>query len=252
MKIAGNQSYFFPYIGYFQLINAVDKFIISDNLSFVNKGWVNRNKILVKNTGTIMVTVPLKNRNSCSKICDIKIDDQNGSLYWRKKLCKTIYVNYRQAHMFDAIFPFLEALINYPTEFLSELNTHAIESICNYLNINTIIENDPNKYRHIEELLFDSKYISDNYGDLESKIVRVLEICKYEKADMLFNLIGGSSLYSKDIFKKYNIDINFLKMGDITYKQNGGSFFPKLSIIDVLMYNPIERIREMLGDFELL
>jgi hypothetical protein len=108
MKLAGNQSYFFPYVGYFQLINAVDKFILYDNLNFIDRGWVNRNRILIKNSGASMITVPLLNSSSNRKILDIEISDKQGDAKWREKLCKTLYVNYRHSPMFDEVFPLIE------------------------------------------------------------------------------------------------------------------------------------------------
>jgi hypothetical protein len=252
MTIAGNQSYFFPYIGYFQLINAVDKFIIYDDLTFVNKGWINRNQILIKNAGACLITVPLINRTSSAKIRYIKIDDQNGTSYWRKKLSKTIYVNYRHAPMFDKIFPLVESLINYPTEYLSELNAQSIRAVCNYLKINTIIESDMARYQEIESNLLDEKFTSENYGNIEPKAIRIIEICKYEGANSLYNSLGGVALYSKEMFEKYNILIRFIKTKSIQYKQFDNTFVPNLSIIDVLMFNSIDKIHEMLLEFELI
>lgn len=252
MKLAGNQSYFFPYVGYFQLINAVDKFILYDNLNFIDRGWVNRNRILIKNSGASMITVPLLNSSSNRKILDIEISDKQGDAKWREKLCKTLYVNYRHSPMFDEVFPLVESLIKYQTRYLSEMNANAIISICKYLNLNTEIEFDSNKYQHIEGLLFNDKFLSDNYRDIEKKIVRVIEICKQEEAEVLYNAIGGADIYSKEIFRKFNIELKFLKSGNIVYKQYNDQFVPNLSIIDLMMFNGISKIHEILSDYDLL
>ncbi len=59
MKLAIMQPYFFPYIGYFQLINTVDEFVVYDNIEFTKKGWINRNRILV-NGKDEYITLPIK------------------------------------------------------------------------------------------------------------------------------------------------------------------------------------------------
>lgn len=250
--IAGNQSYFFPYLGYFQLINAVDKFNLYDNLNFISRGWVNRNNILLNNGNVFMITVPLANRSSFIKIRDLEIDDLNGSMKWRHKICKTIYDNYKRALMFGEMYPFLESLIHHPTKHLSELNSNSVIQICKYLSINTTIETNPDIYQHIESLLLNEKYISENYGNLETKEIRLIEICRFEKADTIYNSIGGTSFYSKDKFGKYGVNVRFLKMKEIAYKQHDNPFVPNLSIIDVLMFNSRTRVQEMLREYELI
>ncbi len=199
-----------------------------------------------------MITLPLANRSSFIKIRDLQIDDLNGSVKWRDKICKTIYDNYRRAPMFGEIYPLLESLIHYPTRYLSELNINSVKTICNYLGIDTKIEADQDIYQNIETLLLNKEYISENYVNLEPKEIRLIEICKVERADTMYNSIGAVTLYSKETFSKYGIQFRFLKMKDITYKQFDNPFVPNLSIIDVLMFNKSERVQEMLTEYELL
>jgi hypothetical protein len=252
MIIAGNQSYFFPYLPYFQLINAVDKFNLNDNFNFIAKGWVNRNNILLKDRGSFMISMPLANRSSFTRIRDLVIDDVNGTMKWRNKICKTIYDNYRHAPMFRTVYPFLETLIHCPTQYLSVLNINAITEICRYLEIETVIESDQDIYQHVENLLQDEEYISKNYPGLESREVRVLEICRHEGAEALVNSIGGMSLYRKEVFERFGISLKFLKSNNNTYRQSSGDFVPNLSIIDVLMFNEPEEVKNMLFDYELI
>lgn len=252
MIIAGNQSYFFPYIGYFQLINAVDRFTFADNLLFINKGWVNRNRILIRNTGPFIITVPLINRKSNSRIRDIIIDDQNGQMYWRKKMCKTIYDNYKRAPYFNTVYPFVEELIYRKTESLSELNSNSVVSVCEYLKIDTEIIQNPDRHNVVEDILKDEEYITKTYRDTEKKVIRILEICKFEGADTVYNSIGGASLYNKESFSKYSINLMFLKTKNITYEQKNDPFIPNLSIIDVMMFNSVDQIRGMLDNYEVI
>ncbi len=252
MTIAANQSYFFPYIGYFQLINSVDRFIIYDNLNFISKGWVNRNNILKKYGSVIMITLPLVNRSSFTKINELEIDDLNDNMQWRRKICKTIYHNYSNAPLFKEIYGWIESLILYPTRYLSELNANLIVSVCNYLNVTTRIDYDPGACNRTESLLLDERYMKVNYPDLQPKEARIVEICRVQGADTIHNAIGGTAIYRKEIFTRYNIRLKFLKTGSIKYRQFNHAFVPGLSIIDVLMFNSRERIAEMLNEYELI
>jgi len=249
MKLGIMQPYFFPYIGYFQLINTVDKYIIYDNLNFIRHGWVNRNQILVNHSHKSMITVPLKHKSSFVKIRDIEIDETNS---WRKKLLKTLELNYKKAPMFNNVYPFLNKLINFETTLLSEFNINAIKELCKYLRINTIIESDSMKYKHIENNLCDNNYNRLNNKTIDSKIVRVLKICKEENADTFYNPIGGVELYPKELFAENKIDIYFIKTKQIYYKQFKNEFIPNLSIIDVMMFNSVEEINNMLDNYELI
>lgn len=90
MKIAIMQPYIFPYIGYFQLINAVDKFIIYDDVNYIKQGWINRNKILLNNEDYLF-TFPLKNASSYKKINEIELSENLYSK-WKIKFFKTLEV----------------------------------------------------------------------------------------------------------------------------------------------------------------
>ena len=252
MIIAGNQSYYFPFLGYFQLINAVDRFTLYDNLDFSENRWVHHNRIKLRNGNIFTLSVPLINRTSSTLISDLTIFDAEGNRNWRRKTCKTIYDNYLRAPMFRRVFPLLEALINYPVQSVSALNTNSLVEICRYLNIDTTIQSGPDIYADIELRLSDSKYMESEYPDIAKKDARIIEICRHEGADTLYNSMGGVGLYKKEIFLNYGIRVRFLKRKEITYRQPGDGFIPDLSIIDVLMYNDVPTISGMLEDYDLI
>jgi hypothetical protein len=252
MKLAMMQPYFFPYLGYFQLINAVDKYILYDNVYFTKNGWINRNRILEKNKGEILITMPLKNKSHLKKIYEVLIDDSQP---WRKKVLKSLQNNYNKAPMFHAAFPLLEYLISYNTDNLSEYNINSIKEICNYLEIKTEIITDRKKYLSIEDNLKETtneKILSETDETINSKTKRILDVCSYEKADIYINAIGGKELYSKEIFSQNYIELFFIQSSQTYYKQYENEFIPWLSIIDVLMFNPREHIRHLLNEYTLL
>ena len=248
MKLAIMQPYFFPYLGYFQLIRSVDKFILFGKINHIKKGWVNRNRLLVKNQGFVLCPVPLIKPSILKKISELEIDDSKP---WRTKLRKHLQIHYSKAPMFREVYPFLNRLIDYQTNSLYELNAHIITSVCEYLGIQTLICQDNTTYQHIEEKLKDAGYL-DQYPGLDRKNVRVIEICRYEGACEFHNAIGGMQLYSGKVFSEYGISIKFIKTDQVIYKQFDNEFIANLSIIDVMMFNDTSRIAAMLEQYALV
>ena len=256
MKLAIMQPYFMPYIGYFQAINAVDKYILYDNLNFIKDAWVNRNRLLLCNGNVSTFSVPIIAKSSNTKIVDIRIDN---SQKWGEKLLKTIFLNYKKVSDFDEIFPLLETILSRKYDFLSELNVLSIKTIAEFLSIGTVIEYDNSKYISLEDnlLLVDQQ----NYSPFQylektqpiKKVARVIAICKAEGATSFINAIGGQSLYSQEEFAKYGIDLKFVQTDlDLKYNQFSHEFVSNLSIIDVLMHNGKEGTKQLLNAYKLI
>ena len=233
MKIGIMQPYFFPYIGYFQLINAVDKFIIYDNIKFTKKGWINRNRILV-NGKDDYITIPLKKDSDFLNIDQRFLSDSFEED--KIKLLRKIKDTYKKAGYFADVYPLVESIINNEEKNLFGFVYNSILEICKYLGIKT-------------EFIISSKIKIDHELKSEHK---VLELCKAVGATYYFNPIGGVELYSKDKFKSNNIELNFIKSGSIEYLQFDMPFVPWLSIIDVMMFNSKEQIGSMLNFYDLI
>ena len=232
MKLAIMQPYFFPYIGYFQLINAVDKFVIYDDVNFIVRGWINRNNILL-NGKKHKFTLPLKNASQNRIIKDIKIDYSQN---WQNKLIKTLIRAYKKAHFYNIIIPIINKILDQKVESLSELACLSIQEVCLYLGIQTNIIPTSSIYSNCELSGQD----------------RIIDICRRENAEIYINAIGGVSLYSRDKFQQEGIRLSFIQMKPIAYQQNNEVFIPNLSIIDVMMFNSVDDIRLMLDNFELI
>lgn len=236
MKIAIMQPYLFPYIGYFQLINAVDKFVVYDDVNFIKQGWINRNSILVQDK-SYLFTLPLTNQSSYSKINEISINDK---LYesWKTKILRTLEQSYKKAPFFSDSLMLTKEILNGNVEnvTISNYNTNCLKIISNYLGIKTEI--------------IDSASIYLN-SDLKGQN-RILDICLKEQAVQYINPIGGMELYDKEVFKGAGIELNFLKTDTIIYNQFGKDFIPFLSVIDVMMFNSPENINKMLDNYKLL
>ena len=232
MKLAIMQPYFFPYLGYWQLINAVDKFVIYDDVNFIKKGFINRNNILLNNN-SYLFTIPLEKVSQNKLIKDINLIFDKKS---KKNFLKTIMLAYQKAPMYSQIFPLLEKIIMEETNDLTEYINFSITEIDKFLDIKT-------------KLYLSSNINKDNTLHGKNKII---DICKNLQATQYINAIGGQKLYSKEDFLKNGIQLNFIKMNDIKYKQFNDKFVPNLSIIDIMMFNSKDKIKEMLNNYTLI
>ncbi|MCD4832931.1 MAG: WbqC family protein [Bacteroidales bacterium] len=250
MKLAIMQPYFFPYIGYFQLINSVDKYILYDNLAFIKEAWINRNYILNKSSyKKNYVIVPLEKKSSNKKISEIKIFNHYD---WRKKILNALYLNYNHAINFDQTYILIEKLVNYETEYLSEFNKNSIIKICDYLQIKTKISCNEGYFNEVENLIAQVTIEGFDREKYPTKTLRILEFCKRERANIFYNAIGGQNLYSKELFKEHNVLLGFIKTENFKYKQHSNLFINNLSIIDVMMFNPKNVIKDMLNEFNIV
>lgn len=255
MKLGIMQPYFFPYVGYFQLIDSVDKFIIYDNLNYIKEGWMNKNKILKKNSDPLYIIVPLEKKSSYKKCNEIKISKNKT---WKKKMIKTIYFNYKKAPYFEDIFPLIEDIINFDTEYLTQLNSKSIIDICNFLEIDTRIDNTVTYSSKLEDKLsFPAEDLPTHFKEYElnnyvRKVIRVFEICKFEKSSVFINAIGGKELYHREEFNRNDLAVFFINTHDIIYSQQSPVFFPNLSIIDVLMNCGKAYTQELIKEYSLI
>ena len=224
------QPYIFPYVGYFQLINATDKFIFYEDVSFIKQGWINRNRILL-NGKEHMFSVPLKGISSFRNINEVETDTKTY-LSWKRKFYKTLEFSYSKAPFFESVYPLVRNVLDKDDTSISELAMNSVVNTAEYLLL---------------PVAFSSS--ADTYGNEElAGQNRVMDICLKEKASDYINPIGGEELYSKEEFAKSGISLQFIKPGISSYSQYHFPFVPGLSIIDVMMFNSAASIREMLNN----
>ena len=225
MKVAIMQPYFFPYMGYFQLIGAVDLFIIYDNIKYTKSGWINRNRFL-RNGEDIVFTVPVRKD---SDFLDVR-DRAVAGDFDRGKLLNQLREAYRRAPHFQEAFPVIQRSVMSPVENLFQYIHGSVVEVCRYLGIGT-------------PLVASSSIAVDPVLKAED---RVLALCKVAGASVYINSIGGQKLYSREQFEAEGVKLKFLESHAITYQQFGDPFVPSLSIVDVMMFNPVSTIREFL------
>lgn len=234
MKLAIMQPYFFPYIGYFQLISAADKFVFYDDVNFIKSGWINRNRILI-NKKAAYFTVPLSKPSSFVKTEDTEIKNPDF-LLWRKKIYKTLEQNYGKSPFYHEGMVIVRKVLESEENIIGELAKKSIVEVLKYLRIE-------------KEIVWSSNI----YGNSKLKREeRILDICISEGANIYYNLIGGVSIYDKKDFQRKNIRLKFINPLLVNYDQPVEEFVPSLSVLDILMYNSREKIKKMLLDYELV
>ena len=232
MKVGIMQPYFMPYIGYWQLLAAVDRYVIYDDVNFIKRGWVNRNRILV-NGQPGYFNVPMKGASQNKRICEVGVDTDPGLAERNLRILENAY---RKAPYFDAVYGLMEEILSCGKDNLAEYLTESIKAVCGYLGIGT-------------ELVISSSLDKDCSLKGQDK---VLEICRLLGADEYYNAIGGRELYSGGAFAEKGISLKFLQTDDLEYAQFGQGFVGNLSIIDVMMFNSVREIKEMLEKYTLV
>ncbi|WP_433885042.1 WbqC family protein [Pseudomonas vranovensis] len=226
MKLAIMQPYFFPYVGYFDLIASVDKFVFYDDVNFIKNGWINRNRLYL--SGDVRYfTVPLSGASSYSKICEVNIQPRQA---WVRKLMESIRQSYAKAPNFTATFDLLRDVVEGEDVSIAGLAQRSIR-------------------KSVERLGFSTAFVESSsiYGNSHlSGPERVLDICLQEHAEEYINPSGGRALYDADYFLQSGIKLSFSSANLVPYSQFDRPFSPGLSIIDMMMFNEFERCRELI------
>lgn len=226
------QPYIFPYIGYFQLINAVDLFVFYDDVNHIKRGWIHRNRILL-NGKEYFLTVPCFKSSQNKFINEIEFNSQSKEY---KNLLRTLELAYKRAPFFTDCFPIIESVFKTNTNKIAVLAEESVKAICFYIDL-------------IKKFDRSSVNFSETKG-LE-KADRLISICKKAGGKNYINPIGGSDLYRKEYFSSKGIDLKFIKPeSEIYYTQAlTDKFVPWLSIIDVIMYNSKNEVKNMLNKY---
>lgn len=250
MKLAVMQPYFFPYIGYFQCIKAVDKYIVYDRLNYIYQGWVDRNRLVDKSGQIFYIRPQLKDASVSKLISEIELQPKQ---FWRQKMIKTLKFSYAGALHFEETLTLISETLSYETDSLSDFNFNSVKRICSFLDIDTVLSNNMQPYEALERELRNSEeqLNPEEEEKPEIKVIRALKLCDMENASVFINATGGAALYSKPVFKEHGIELKFIRTNPIQYPQFKKEFFPGLSIIDVLMHNGKEGTKRLLTEYEL-
>ena len=226
------QPYFLPYIGYFQLLNTVDKFVLYDNIQYSKKGWINRNRFLL-NEKDKMLTLSLEKDSDYLEIHERKV----SKLFDKKKMLNQIFNSYKKSPYFEQVFPLATSIINFEEYNLFKYLYNSLVKISTYLEI------------EYSKMVFSSSININHSLKSEDK---VLAICKELGASEYYNPPGGIDLYNGKTFSKNRIKLKFIQSKPVIYRQFKNEFIPMLSIIDVMMFNKPDLIKKYLNYYELI
>jgi hypothetical protein len=216
-RLAVMQPYLFPYLGYFQLVAGVDRFVFYDDVSYIKNGWINRNRLFL--SGRVSwITFPVSHASANRRINEMHV--QPGTT-WRRKLLESVKHSYRQAPYFEETYKLLAKIVLSEESSLSRLAMESIMEVATYLGLETEFVNATGRY--------------DNENLRGSE--RVIDICRQERAAEYHNLPGGTALYSAEDFRVNGVELRFVQLREIAYGQLEPPFKPGLSILDVLMFN---------------
>lgn len=228
------QPYVFPYLGYYQLLHAADRFVLFDDVNFIKKGWINRNRILL-NGEPYTFTIPVQDISQNRTIKDHLISADQS---WKPKLIANLKHAYAKAPMFPEVFPTLEALFTEAEGSIAELAGKSIHYVAERASLSVSIH-------HASDL---SLSVDVKGQD------RILAVCAAHGATRYINPANGAALYSAERFAAQGIELCFLRMNaDLSYPQIGTpAHVPALSAIDALMNCTPEELRTLLAQYQLL
>jgi hypothetical protein len=225
-KLAIMQPYFLPYLGYFQLMAKVDAFVLYDDVNFINRGWINRNRINI-NGEAHMLTIPLARASQNRLICDI---DLSADTVWRGRILKSIQQAYARSSQFARVFPLVERIVAHPAQNLADYLLHSLTALRDHLGLKTEIVPTSRRYEN---------------ANLKAQ-ARIMDICLRERADLYINSTGGLDLYDRTQFDEQGLKLSFLVPSLPPHATAHTPFVPGLSIVDVLMHNDPTRVAERL------
>lgn len=227
MKLAIMQPYLFPYAGYFQLAAGVDRFVFYDDVNFIKRGWINRNRLYM--SGKVRwFTLPLLSASQHRKINQIQV--VNDPL-WRRKLLASVSGAYREAPYFEQAYAMLSGMVHSSETSLSALARQSVVAVARYIGLET------------EFVVSTGRYGNEELTGAD----RVLDICLREGASEYHNLPGGVGLYPVEKFAAAGVALRFVQPLLAPYTQFNRPFQPGLSALDVLMFNDRVSARRLLG-----
>ncbi|MDH4610278.1 hypothetical protein E8F12_17155 [Pseudomonas sp. BN102] len=227
------QPYVFPYIGYFCLIEESDVFVFYDDVNFINRGWINRNRILINGT-PYNFTIPLSNGSQNKLICDIKTHSFDD---FKRKFLKQIQLAYGKCPFYEVGYRYVLDVLSTEQSSISDVAIKSIERFYEVIGVD-------------KKFVRSSACFSNTRG--MARPDRLIEITKLLDSDNYVNSIGGTELYEKDYFADRGVNLSFVNPKLKSYKQiSAREFVAGLSVIDVLMNNDVENIKLHLQSYEL-
>lgn len=230
MKLAIMQPYFFPYLGYIDLIRQAEEWIVFDTAQYIRHGWVNRNRVLHPKEGWLYVVVPVQKQPQSTPISETVIVNDGGR--WRRKIIGQLQHYRKHAPFFQETMSLVKKGISSGKTSIAQLDIDCVSLVCEYLGIGF-------HYRYFCDMDLELGPI-DGPGDWALRISEAVGATEY------INAPGGADLFDRSKFEDAGIQLTIQKPVDFVYDCHGYDFQPRLSIIDVMMWNSPQSIRDYL------
>lgn len=256
MRLGMMQPYFFPYVGYFSLMQATDLWIVFDTAQYIRRGWVNRNRVLCDGADHWKyVRLPVLHAPRETPICEMRIDERQP---WRQQLLSNLDAyERRRAPYFPVVSEWLQEILNHvpaartgspvssvdqsfdgpSSDGLSSLLIHLLKQTCYFLGL-------PLRLQVFSEMQLCLPPIAEPGG-------WALQAAKALNAGTYINAPGGREIFNPQDFRDAGIQLRFLEPTLQQYSQAAAEFVPWLSIIDLMMWNSPEQIRQMISSYSL-
>lgn len=231
MKLGIMQPYFFPYLGYFDLINYTDRWIVFDTAQYIRHGWVNRNRVLRPTTGWTYIVVPVKKHGRETAISDVEIANNQD---WKTSLLGKVMHYKNKAPYVDETMSLIKDCLMPLEDSLACLNVYVMDMVCKRLGINF-------DYTFFSEMNLDIGPV-EGPGDWALRISEALGATEYA------NPPGGVDLFNEQAFVNRGIKLTIRNLPTYQYTCGNYDFVPNLSIIDVLMWNEPQKIKAYLDE----
>ena len=227
MKLAVMQPYFFPYLGYFQLIANVDVFVVYDDVKYTKRGWINRNRILLNNQ-IKTISLPIAKASDYKLILERQLAE-----HWPKqklKILSQLKQQYQKSPYFEDVMVVVSKALNYDTNSLFEFNFNLLKSMCDLLEVNT-------------QIISSSSVENTSHLKAENKLY---SLCAALNADVYINPVGGQSLYSKHAFQERSIELQFIEMDTANILSKLPEEQRSLSILHILFSLGVTKTKQLL------
>lgn len=233
LKVGIMQPYVFPYIGYFSLLHAVDTFVFYDDVNFIQRHWINRNRILI-NQAPYLFTIPLSNGSQNELIQNVRMHSFPD---FRVKFLRQLEQAYKKAPHFQTGMNYVSEVLAYSGKQISELAIRSITTFSSFLGME-------------KQFLCSSSAFADSRGSARAD--RLIRITGQLQSSRYINAAGGESLYEKSYFEQRGICLSFIRPDLCPYRQAGATtFIPGLSIIDAIMNNDKSQLLDLVANYTL-
>lgn len=229
MNLGVMQPYFFPYLGYFELIQKTDRWVVFDTVQYNARSWMNRNRILHPIEGTQYIGVPVRHAPKGTPIREIRLIDKAAA---ERRVLGQLAHYRRHAPYYEAVTGLVGGTFAVASDRLVDVNLAGLSAVCRYLAV-------PFTWQLCSDLRI-------NGADIGHAGAWALAIARHLDASRYINPPGGRILFRPEEWREAGIELRFTEPPTLRYSCAPYEFVEHLSILDVLMWMSPDKVRSAL------